>query len=74
MNKVGDEAATSQKFTNSKMPPATWFWKDNRYNHSPYGQSIYIKYVNKDGLIHCSLLFGKYRVLPKKFMSISRLA
>ena len=38
-----------------------------------YGQCSYIRYVNKDGLIHCSLLLGKSRVSPNKFMSIPRL-
>ena len=38
-----------------------------------YGQCSYIRYVNKDGLTHCSLLLGKSRDSPKKFMSIPRL-
>ena len=38
-----------------------------------YGQCSYIRYVNEDGLIYCSLVLGKSRVSPKKFMSIPRL-
>ena len=38
-----------------------------------YGQCSYIRCVNKDGLIHCSLLLGKSRVSPNKFISILRL-
>ena len=41
--------------------------------NDPYGQCSYIIYVNKDGLIHCSLLLGKSRVSPSKFISIPRL-
>ena len=38
-----------------------------------YGQRSCIRYVNKDGLIHCSLLLWKSRHSPKKFISIPRL-
>ena len=38
-----------------------------------YGQCSYIRYVNEDGLIHCSLLLGKSRVFPKKLISVPRL-
>ena len=38
-----------------------------------YRQCSYIRYVNEDGLIHCSLLFGKSRVSSKKFISVPRL-
>ena len=38
-----------------------------------YGQCSYIWYVNRDGLIYCSLLLGKSIVSPKKFTSIPRL-
>ena len=38
-----------------------------------YWQCSYIRYVNKDGLIHCSLFLGKSTVSPNKFISIPRL-
>ena len=38
-----------------------------------YGQCSYIRMVRKKGQIHCCLLFGKARVIPKKFVSIPRL-
>ena len=38
-----------------------------------YGQCSYIRYVNEDELIPCSLLFGKSRVSPRKFILIPRL-
>ena len=38
-----------------------------------YRQCSYIRYVNKDGLIHCSSFLGKTTVSPKKFIWIPRL-
>ena len=38
-----------------------------------YGQCCYIRVVRKEGKIHYFLLLGKARVVPKKFVSISRL-
>ena len=38
-----------------------------------YGQCSYTRHLNKDGLIHCSLLLRKSRVSPNKFLSIPRL-
>ena len=38
-----------------------------------HGQCSYIRLVNDEGKIHCSLLVGKYRVTPKKFLSNPRL-
>ena len=38
-----------------------------------YGQCSHIQLVNDEGKIHCSLLVGKSRVTPKKFMSTPRL-
>ena len=38
-----------------------------------YGQCSYIRMVDEEGQIHCSLLLGKSRVVPKKFVSIPRL-
>ena len=38
-----------------------------------YGQCSYIRMVSEIGRVHCSLLLGKSKVVPKKFMSISRL-
>ena len=38
-----------------------------------YGQYSYIRLVNDEGKIHCSLLVGKSRVTPKKFLPIPRL-
>ena len=38
-----------------------------------YGQCSYIRMVSKKGQVHCCLLLGKARVIPKKFVSIPRL-
>ena len=38
-----------------------------------YGQCSYIQLVNDEGKIHCSLLVGKSKVTPKKFLSNPRL-
>ena len=38
-----------------------------------YGPCSYIRMVDKERRIHCSLLLGKSRVVPKKFVWISRL-
>ena len=38
-----------------------------------YGQCSHIQLANDEGKIHCSLLVGKSRVTPKKFMSTPRL-
>ena len=38
-----------------------------------YGQCSYIQLVNDEGTIHCSLLVGKSKVTPKKFLSNPRL-
>ena len=38
-----------------------------------YGQCSYIRIVNEIARVHCSLLLGKSRVVPKKFISIPRL-
>ena len=38
-----------------------------------YGMSAYIRLVNAKGVVHYSLLFGKSRVAPLKFISIPRL-
>ena len=38
-----------------------------------YGQCSYMRLVNDERKIHCSLLVGKSRVIPKKFLSIPRL-
>ena len=37
-----------------------------------YGQCSYIRLVNDEGKIHCSLLVGKFRVTLKKFLSTPR--
>ena len=42
----------------------------SEYRHE---QCSYIRYVNKDEMIHFSLLLGKSRVSPNEFMSIPRL-
>ena len=38
-----------------------------------YGMSAYIRLVNVEGVVHCSLLLGKSRVATLKFISIHRL-
>ena len=38
-----------------------------------YDMSAYIRLVNAEGVVHCSLLLGKSRVAPLKFISIPRL-
>ena len=38
-----------------------------------YGPCSYIRTVCKEGNIHCCLLMGTARVVPKKFVSIPRL-
>ena len=40
---------------------------------SGYGQSSYIQLLNQSGRVHCTLLIGKSRVAPLKFVSIPRL-
>ena len=38
-----------------------------------YGQCSYIRMVGEEGQIHCSLLLGNSRVVPKRFVSVLRL-
>ena len=38
-----------------------------------YGQCSYIRLVDNDNRVHCSLMMGKSRVVPKKFISIPRM-
>ena len=38
-----------------------------------YGMSAYIRLINAEGVVHCSLLVGKSRVAQLKFLSIPRL-
>ena len=38
-----------------------------------YGQCSYVKVVGENENIHCSLVMGKAKVTPKKFVSISKL-
>ena len=38
-----------------------------------YGMSAYIRLINAEGVVHCSLLLGKSQVAPLKFISIPRL-
>ena len=61
------------------QPPGFGRIKDISIHHffgaleHEYVQFSYIRYINEDGLIHCSLLLGKSRVSLKKFISIPRL-
>ena len=38
-----------------------------------YGQCSYIRMINETVRVHCSLLLGKSRFVPKKFISMPRL-
>ena len=38
-----------------------------------YGQATYLRMVNDLEEVHCSLIFGKSRVAPVKYVSIRRL-
>ena len=38
-----------------------------------YGQASYLQLVSQDNQIHCSLLIGKSRVTPAKYVPIPRL-
>ena len=38
-----------------------------------YGMSAYIRLINAEGVVHCSLLLGKSQVAPLKFISIPQL-
>ena len=38
-----------------------------------YGACSYIRLVNKEGAVHCSLIMGKSRVAPKKVMTVPRM-
>ena len=38
-----------------------------------YGQCSHIRMVNETGGVHCRLLLGKSRLVPKKFVSLPRL-
>lgn len=38
-----------------------------------YGMPAYIRFINANGQMHCSLLLGKSRVVPLMFLSIPRL-
>ena len=40
---------------------------------SGYGQCSYIRLLNERVQVHCTLLIGKSRVVPLKFVSILRL-
>ena len=40
---------------------------------SGYGQCSYLKFTNKAGQVHCSLVLGKARVAPLKMVTIPRL-
>ena len=42
-------------------------------NVSGYGQSSYIRLLDQNSQVHCTLLIGKSRVSPLKFVSILRL-
>ena len=57
------------------------FWKISKVSihhfsdasEQGYGQCSYIRMVDEKGRIHCTLLLGKSRVVPKRFVSIPRL-
>ena len=38
-----------------------------------YGQTSYLRLVDEKGKVHCSLVMGKSRVTPLKYISIPRL-
>ena len=42
-------------------------------SESGYGQTSYLRMENENGDIHCSLIFGKSRMAPVKYVSIPRL-
>jgi len=42
-------------------------------SESAYGCASYVRYKNSDGQLHCSLLFGKSRLVPLKQITIPRL-
>ena len=42
-------------------------------SQSGYGQCSYVRLVNADGQVHCSLVIGKSRVTPAKSVTIPRL-
>ena len=41
-------------------------------NETGYGQASYLRMINKNGDVHCCLIFGKSRVAPE-YVSIPRL-
>ncbi|MEL7338835.1 MAG: DUF1759 domain-containing protein [Bacteroidota bacterium] len=42
-------------------------------SESGYGQVSYLRFLNEDGKIHCSMVMGKSRVAPLKYISMPRL-
>ena len=61
------------------IPDDLWKISDISIHHfsdaseQGYGQCSYIRTVDEEGQIHCSLLLGNSRVVPKKSVSIPRL-
>ena len=42
-------------------------------SETEYGQASYLRLVDNDGHIHCTLLMGKARVAPLKYVSVPRM-
>eukprot|EP00794_Sanderia_malayensis_P002302 gene2302-2651_t len=42
-------------------------------SESGYGQVSYLRFLNEDGMIHCSMVMGKSTVAPLKYISMPRL-
>ena len=57
-------------FSKIKDPSVHYF---SDASETGYGKASYLRLVSEDNQIHCSLLIGKSRVTPAKYVSIPRL-